>query len=401
MRHAHISLLRRLTIQGCATVLTLSAAAGLVHAAPIKVGLALDISGPFSGPGAEARRGFNLAIEHLGGKLGGQPADFLQVDMGGNPEQAKQLAERFVRHEKIDFFTGPIASNVALAVGPTMFTAQVPYLSNNAGPSQYAGANCSPYFFGTAYQNDQFHEAAGKYAMERGYKKMVLIAPNYPAGRDGLTGFKRQYTAAAAEEIFVKVGQLDFSTELAQLRSLKPDSVYFFLPGAMGTSFIKQFVSAGLQKDIALVSTGFSADEDVIAAVGEPMLGLHNTAHWAHDLDIPANKRFVDAYRKQNSGRAPSIYAAQAYDVIMAMDAAVQAVGGKVADRAAVVQALAKAQYASVRGSFKYANNHYPVENFYLRVVEKNADGKFSNKLVRTILTGYGDAYASQCPLKQ
>lgn len=229
---------------------------------------------------------------------------------------------------------------------------------------------------------------------------MASIAPNYPAGRDGLTGFKRKYSAALVEEMYVKVGQLDFSTELAQLRAAKPDSLYFFLPGAMGVNFIKQFMASGLEKDITLVSTGFSADEDVIGAVGAPMIGLFNTAHWAHDLDNAANRAFVAAYRKEYGGRTPSIYAAQAYDVIAAMDAATRAVNGNVADRPALVAALAKAQFASVRGPFVYANNHYPIENFYLRVIEKDAQGRITNKLVSTVLSAYGDSYAADCPLK-
>ena len=383
-----------------ALAVALAFSAAPLLAAPIKVGLALDVSGPFSGPGLDARNGFALAIKQLGGKLGGQPAEFLQVDMAGNPEQAKQLADRFIQNDKIDFFSGPIASNAALAVGPALFAAKIPYLSNNAGPSQYAGAKCNSYFFGTAYQNDQFHEAAGKFAADKGFKKMVLLAPNYPAGRDGLTGFKRRYTTPVTDEIYIKVGQLDFSTELAQLRAAKPDSLYFFLPGAMGINFIKQFMASGLDKEITLVSTGFSADEDVIGAVGAPMVGLYNTSHWAHDLDNAPNRAFVAAYRKEHGGRAPSIYAAQAYDVIMSIDAAVKAVNGNVADRAAVVAALAKAQFPSVRGTFTYANNHYPVENFYLRVVAKDAQGNISNKLVSTVLTAYGDSYAAQCPLK-
>ncbi|MFC5459295.1 ABC transporter substrate-binding protein [Massilia niabensis] len=388
-----------MTLLGLVATLALTVTTAAAQPVPIKVGLALDTSGPFSGPGQDAQRGFDLAIKQLGGKLGGQAAEFIRVDMAGNPDQARQLAERFVRKDKVDFFSGPIASNVALAAGPVMFAAKIPYLSNNAGPSQYAGAKCNPYFFGTAYQNDQFHEAAGKFAKDRGFKKMVVIAPNYPAGRDGITGFKRTYGGAVANELYVKVGQLDFSTELARLRAEKPDSLYFFLPGAMGINFIKQFNAAGLQKDITLVSTGFSADEDVIGAVGAPMEGLYNTAHWAHDLDNAANRAFVAAYRKDFGGKAPSIYAAQAYDVVMSIDAAVRQVKGKMSDRPAIVAALAKADFASVRGPFKYANNHYPIENFYLRVVTKDATGTMSNKLAGTVLTNYGDAYAAECKL--
>ena len=375
-------------------------AAVAAHAAPVKVGLALDISGPFAALGAEARDGFNLAIKQLSGKLGGQDVEFIQADMAGSPDQAKQLVDRMVQRDKIDIFSGPIGSNIAIAVGPTLFAAKVPYLSANAGPSQFAGAQCNAYFFGTAYQNDQFHEAAGKFAQDRAFKKTVLIAPNYPAGKDALTGFKRQFKGAVAEELYTKLGQIDYAAELAQIRAAKPDSIYFFLPGAMGINFITQFVGAGLSKDITLVTSGFSADEDVIGAVGDPMLGLFNTSHWAHDLDNAANKAFVAAFKKENNGRYPSLYAAQAYDAILAMDAAVKQSGGNAQNREAMVAALKKANYASTRGSFKYANNHYPIENFYLRVVGKDAQGKVTNKTVSTLLTNYGDTYSDKCALK-
>ncbi|MDB5967318.1 MAG: Extracellular ligand-binding receptor [Polaromonas sp.] len=376
------------------------ALAAPVWAAPVKVGVALDISGPFASAGAEAKDGFALAIKLLGGKLGGQPAEFIQSDMAGNPDQAKQLVDRLIQRDKIDLFTGPVASNVALAVAPTLFAAKVPYLSSNAGPSQFAGAQCNAYFFGTAYQNDQFHEAAGKFASSRGFKKTAMMAPNYPAGKDALTGFKRQFKGSVGEEIYTKLGQLDYSAELAQLRASKPDSLYFFLPGAMGINFIKQFVGAGLSKDITLVSSGFSADEDVIPAVGDPMLGLLNTSNWAHDLDNAANKAFVSAFRKEYNGRYPSIYAAQAYDVIMAMDAAVKAVNGDMNNKQGLIDALKKAQFPSVRGTLKYGNNHFPVQNFYLRVIGKDAQGRLTNKVLNTLLTNYGDAYADKCPLK-
>lgn len=365
---------------------------------PVKVGIALDISGPFATIGAEQRDGFNLAIERLGNKLGGQPAEFIQVDFAGNPEQATQLVTRFIQRDKIDFFTGPTASNAALAVGSALFEAKVPFLSSNPGPSQYAGEQCNPYFWGVSYQNDTYDEAAGKFANEKGYKNVVLIAPNYPAGKDHMTGFKRLYKGNVKDEIYTKVGQIDYAAEIAQIRAAKPDAVYFFLPAAMGINFIKQFVAAGL-KDIPLVAPGFSADSDVIAAVGEPMLGVYNTAQWAHDLKVPANVEFVDAFRKKYNGRYPSVYAAQAYDVIYAIDAAVRDAGGKASDRAAVLAALKKANFKSVRGDFVYDRNHFPIQNYYLRVVEKDANGKLTNKLVGTVLEKHRDAYVGLCKM--
>ncbi|MCK2086826.1 ABC transporter substrate-binding protein [Thauera aromatica] len=379
-----------------AVSLALYAALGAHAAAPIKVGMALDISGPFATIGAETRDGFNLAIEKLGGKLGGVETEFLQTDFAGNPEQANQLVARYLQRDKIDFFTGPVASNSALAVGPALFAAKVPFLSSNPGPSLFAGKQCNPYFFGVSYQNDTYDEAAGKVANERGFNNMVLIAPNYPAGKDHIGGFKRLYKGAVKEEIYTKVGQIDYAAEIAQIRAARPDAVFVFLPAAMGINFIKQYVGSGL-KDIPLIAPGFTADQDVIEAVGEPTLGMLNTAHWAHDLDVPANKAFVEAFGKKYNGRYPTVYAAQAYDVVMAMDAAVREVGGKVADREAVVSALKKANFESVRGEFKYGPNNFPVQNYYLRVVDKDASGKLTNKLVGTVLEKHQDAYVGDC----
>ena len=367
------------------------------HAEDIKVGIALDISGPFSALGAEARDGFDLAIDKLGGKLGGQPAEFLKTDFGGSPEQANQLVARYLQREKITFFTGPIGSNAALAVGPALFAAKVPYLSSNPGPSAYAGEKCSPWFF-AQYQNDTYDEAAGKVANEKGYRNVVLIAPNYPAGKDHLNGFKRLYSGAVKDEIYTRLGQTDYAAEIAQIRSAQPDAVFFFLPGGMGINFVKQFVGGGL-KDIPLIAPGFSADEDVIQAVGEPMLGVLNTAHWTHDLDIPANVEFVAAFRNKYDGRYPSVYAAMAYDTLMAMDAAVRDVGGKVEDREALLQVLRKPSFKSVRGDFKYGVNNFPVQNYYLREVGKDAQGRLTNKLIGTTLEQHQDAYVGACKM--
>ena len=370
-----------------------------IWADPIKVGIANDNSGPFSAVGAEIRDGINLAIQLLDGKLGGQPAEFIQQDMGGNPDQARQLVNRFIQRDKIDFFTGPVGSNVALAVGPALFKAEIPFLTANPGPSQLAGKQCNPYFFGVSYQNDAFHEAAGKVAANRNYEKVFILAPDYPAGKDALTGFKRGYGKTPSEELYTKLGQIDYAAELAQIRANKPDAVFFFLPGGMGINFIKQFVAAGLNKDTVLIGPGFSGDTDIIQAVGDPIEGMFNTAQWAHDLDITANKEFVEAFREKYEGRYPSVYAAQAYDVIMAMDAAVTQVNGNVKDRKAVLEALKSANYESVRGPFTYGKNNFPIQPYYLRVIERDEHGVLTNRLVETVFDRYQDVYVDECKL--
>ena len=370
------------------------------HAADrVKVGFVSTLSGPQGAPGIDSRDGFQLAVKMMGGKLGDLPVEVIVADDQFNPEAGKQAVERFVKRDRVDFVTGIIYSNVLLAAAPSAFEAKVPFVSSNAGPSQLAGSGCNPYFVSAAWQNDGSHEASGQYATNKGFKTVYLMAPNYPAGKDALAGFKRFYKGKIVDEVYPKLGQLDFAAELAQVRAAKPEAVYAFMPGGMGINFIKQYVAAGLSKDIQLILPGFSADEDTIKAVGEPMLGLFNPAHWSPDLDNAESKRFVAAFEKEY-GRIPSAYAAQGYDAALMMDGAIRAVKGKVEDRDALMRALKTGKFRAVRGDYKMSNNGYPIQNYYLRVVGKDSQGRIANKTMGTIFTNHADAYAKDCKLK-
>lgn len=366
---------------------------------PIKVGMVTTLSGGGAGLGVDIRDGFELALKHLGNKFGAYPVEVVTGDDQQNPDTARQLVERMIKRDKVDLMTGIVFSNVMLAVGPSVFNSKTYYISANAGPSQYAGKQCNPYFFNVAWQNDNLHEAVGKLVSERGLKNAVLVAPNYPAGKDALAGFKRYYKGTVSDEVYTKLGQLDFGPELAQIRAAKPDAVYIFLPGAMGINFIKQFVNSGLSKSSQLFGPGFSADEDIIKAVGEPMLGMVNASQWGHDMDNPQNKRFVADFQKAY-GRLPSLYASQGYDAAMLMDSAVRAVKGNVANKDALGRALRAANFKSVRGDFKFNRNHYPIQDYYMRVIGKDAQGRVTNKTMGMVFENHGDAYVDECRMK-
>jgi branched-chain amino acid transport system substrate-binding protein len=385
----------RLTALAAALMLAGSA----VAADRIKVGFVSTLSGPGAGLGVDIRDGFNLAMKQTGGKLGGLPAEVIIADDQQKPEVAQQISEKFLKKDKVDFMTGIVFSNIMLAVGPAVFENKTFYISANAGPSQYAGEQCSPFFFNVAWQNDNLHEAVGKTVQDKGFRNVVIVTPNYPGGKDAVAGFKRYYKGKVSDEIYTKLGQLDYAAELAQIRSAKADAVFFFLPGGMGINFVKQFVAAGLSRDSQLFAPGFSADEDVIKAVGAPMMGMFNSSHWAHDMDNPENKRFVAEFQKEY-GRLPSLYASQGYDAAFMMDAAVRDVKGKVEDKAALQKALEAKRFKSVRGDFKLNHNHYPVQNYYLRVVGKDGEGRITNRTMGTIFTNHADAYAAACTMK-
>ncbi|MCR5868730.1 ABC transporter substrate-binding protein [Aquincola sp. J276] len=374
----------------------LAAPAAALAADAVKVGFISTLSGPGAALGIDIRDGFNLALKHTGNQLGGRPAEVIVADDQQSPDVARQLADRMLKRDKVDFMTGIVFSNVMLAVGPPTFAARTFYLSANAGLSQYAGDQCNPYFFSVSYQNDNQHEAVGKTVQDKGFKKVALLAPNYPAGKDALTGFKRFYKGEVVQEIYTRLGQLDYAAELAQVRAAKPEAMYIFLPGGMGINFVKQYVASGMSKDATLFGPGFSADEDVIGAVGEPMLGMFNTSQWAHDLDNAANKRFVADFQKAY-GRLPTLYASQGYDAAMLMDAAVRDAKGKLDDKQALRQALKAARFSSVRGGFRFGANQYPVQDYHLRVVTRDGQGRITNRTLGTVFKNHVDAYASAC----
>lgn len=369
------------------------------HAADkMKVGFLSTMSGPSGYFGSEARDGFNLLVKQRGGKLGGLPAEVLVADDQFNPDAAKQAAERLVRRERVDIIAGTINANIVLAVHPYLVSNETFMVSTIAGPSDLAGDKCSPWFFSVGYQNDNPHEAMGKHLQDKGVKSVLTLVPNFPSGRDAVAGLKRFYKGNIASEIYIKINQPDYAAEIGQIRAAKPEAVFIFLPGAMGINFIKQYQQAGLLKDIPLYGFGFNFEEDIIKAVGDSVVGAYNALQWSRDLDNPANKQFVQAFEKEY-GRTVSAYAALGYDTAALIDAAVQEVKGKVEDKAAFRQALRAAKFNSVRGDFKFNNNHMPIQTFYLRQVVKEGD-QIRNKVIGTIFKDHRDSFAGACNMK-
>ncbi|MEI2301844.1 ABC transporter substrate-binding protein [Ensifer sp. MJa1] len=373
-----------------ASLLGLSlATSSLAHAEPVKIGVITTLSGGGAGLGIDMRDAFTLAIKQSGNK----DVELVIEDDAQKPELAVQIAEKMIQGDKVDLMTGIIWSNLAMAVVPNTVAQDVIYLSPNAGPSALAGANCNPNYFNVAYQNDNFHEAMGQYA-NKDYKNAFILAPNYPAGKDALTGFKRYYKGALAGEIYTQVGQTDYAAEIAQIRASGADSVYFFLPGGMGIAFMKQYAQSGV--NIPVTGPGFSFSQDVLPAIGDAALGVKNSATWSKDLDNEANKKFVEAFKAEYK-RLPSIYAAQSWDTANLILAALSKASVK--DKDAFRAALKAADFQSVRGKFTFNTNNHPIQNIYVREVVKEDDGVLTNMIIATAFEDHKDAYADKCSM--
>ena len=364
------------------------ATSGLAYAEPVKIGVITTLSGGGAGLGIDMRDAFELAIKQSGNK----EIELVVEDDAQKPEIAVQIAEKMIQSDKVDLMTGIIWSNLAMAVVPSVVAQDIIYLSPNAGPSALAGAKCNANYFNVAYQNDNFHEAMGEYA-NKDYKKTFILAPNYPAGKDSLTGFKRYYKGELAGEIYTQIGQTDYAAEIAQIRDSGADSVFFFLPGGMGIAFMKQYAQSGV--DIPLLGPSFSFSQDILPAVGDAALGVKNSASWAKDLDNEANKKFVEAFKAEYD-RLPSIYAAQSWDTANLILSALSKASVK--DKEAFRAALKEADFQSVRGKFTFNTNNHPIQDIYVREVVKEGD-VLTNKIVATAFENHKDAYAEQCKM--
>jgi branched-chain amino acid transport system substrate-binding protein len=372
-----------------ASLLGLSlATSGMAFAEPVKIGMITTLSGGGAGLGIDARDGFMLALKNAGAA----DIEVVTEDDAQKPELAVQIADKMIQSDKVDILTGIIWSNLAMAVVPNAVAQGKFYLSVNAGPSALAGAKCDKNYFNVAYQNDNFHEAMGQYA-NKDYKKTFILAPNYPAGTDALTGFKRYYKGELAGEVYTKVGQTDYAAEIAQIRASGSDSVFIFLPGGMGIAFTKQYAQSGV--GIPLLGPGFSFSQDVLGAIGDAALGVKNSASWSKDLDNAANKKFVETFQAEY-GRLPSVYAAQAYDTGSLIVAA--AAKASVKDADAFRAALKEAKFDSVRGKFKFNTNNHPIQDIYVREVVREGDA-LTNKIIGTAFTDHQDAYAKDCKM--
>ena len=375
----------------------LSTGAALAQA-PIKIGFMAELSGPQGALGQDQYDAFMMVVERNGGKLGGVPVQVLREDSQLKPEVAVQIVDKLIEKEGVPIITGVTFSNVMMAVNKKIVDKEVFLIGSNAGPAPIAGAQCSPFSYVVSWQNDNQAEVVGKYATDKGYKRVIGMAPNYQAGKDFIAGFKRYYKGEVIDEIYTPLNQPDFSAELAQVAAKNPDAVYVFYPGGLGVNFVRQYKQAGLAGKIPLLSTS-TADGSTLPALKDDALGVISGTFWGPDFTNPVSQKFVEDFEKKFN-RIPSQYAAQSYDAALLLDSAIAKVKGNVADKKAFQAALKAADFKSVRGDFKFGNNNFPIQDMYVFEVAKDAKGRVNLKTISAPLKDHKDVYSAQCTLK-
>lgn len=367
--------------------------------AAIKIGFLATLSGNGAALGQDMIDGFTLALDERNGKLGGQNIVLLKEDDQLKPDIGVQAVQKFIEKDKVDLIAGVTFSNVMMAVAKPLADADMTFIGSNAGPAPLAGKQCNKGFFFASWQNDNQAEALGEYATKQGYKNVYILAPNYQSGRDQVAGFKRFYKGSIAGETYTQLNQPDYSVELAQLQAASPSAVYAFFPGGMGVNFIKQFKQLGLLGKLPLLTVS-TVDGTQLPALKDAALGVYAATFWGPDFSNVASKSFTKSF-EEKYGRIPSQYAAQAYDSALLIDSALAKTNGKAANKKAFRNALRDANYASLRGSYKFAINGFPIQDFHIFEVAKDGLGRVSLKTIATPLKAHQDAYIHECLNKQ
>jgi branched-chain amino acid transport system substrate-binding protein len=365
--------------------------------AQLKIGFVAELSGPQAPLGQDQYDALMMFIEANGGKLGGVPVQVIKEDSQLKPDVASQVVDKLIEKDKVPIITGITFSNIMMTVHKKITEKGIFLIGSNAGPAPIAGAACSPYFFSTSWQNDTQAEVVGKYASDQGYKNVMAMAPNYQAGKDFVSGFKRTYKGTVIDELYPALNTTDFSADLAQIASKKPDAIYVFMPGGLGVNFVKQFHQAGLGKNTIVLSAS-TVDGTTLPALKDAALGWKSGTYWGPDFKNEANQKFVEAFEKK-TGRIPSQYAAQSYDAAQLLDSAIRKVGGKIEDKKAFHAALMAADFKSIRGNFKFNTNQFPIQDMHMFQVANDAKGRTSLKTISTPLTNHVDSYVGLCKM--
>jgi branched-chain amino acid transport system substrate-binding protein len=382
---------------GSVLALPQEAAAQNVPGQTVKVGVMLPATGPGAALATQMRAAYELALAHIGGKLGGRDTQLIYVDTQAKPEIARELADELIKSQKVQFITGALFSNLVMALHGPVTQAEVFFIEPIGGPAPLAGARCSNFFFNLSAQNDQVAEAMGMHLAEKKIKKLYTITANYQAGKDMISGMKRFYTGGIAGEVYTRFGQLDFAAELSSLRDAAPDAVFTFYPGEMAVQFVKQYSLLGLLNKIPLYAV-WTVDQLSLPAIGDAAIGVEGTGVWSVDLPNPVNQKFVADF-KAKTGVLPNDYAATSYDSLILIDSALKAVSN-IEDKAKLTKALHAADFKSVRGDFKFGVNNFPIQDYKLRKVVKNEKGELITQTIALLASGAVDSYAKDCKLK-
>ena len=372
---------------GLAALFAVVAAAAVPLAAaqePIKVGVIAEFSGPFADYGAQIEAGMKAYMKQHGDTVAGRKVELITRDTKGPaPEVAKRYAQELITRDKVQFLAGFGLTPNAMAVAPVVSEAKVPMIISNAATS--AITTRSPYIARVSMTIPQVSAPMAEWALKNGIKQVYTVVADYGPGIDAETQFTKTFKAGGGEivgSVRTPLQNPDFSAAVQRVKDAKPQAVFVFLPaGEQGIGFVKSFNERGLaEAGIKLIATGDITDDHVLAAMGDPTLGMITSFHYSAAHESPENAAFLKAYAEANDPKlgAPNFMTAAGYDTMHVIYEVAKKLNGNIdADKA--MQALKGMRWVSPRGPVSIDPETRDItQTVYIRKVEKK-NGKLAN----------------------
>ena len=348
--------------------------------APLKVGLVLPYTGVYAVLGESITQGMELVFARENWTVAGRKIEMIKEDDEMKPPVGIRKTEKLIDSDKVDILTGPVHSGILMGMRDKVHGSKTILIVSNAGADAISRDRCSRWIFRTSFSNWQPNQPMGGWVAKNVAKDVFITAPNYQAGKDQLDAFKETFVPAGgkiAGEDYPKLGETDYAPYLTKIRQSGAKAVYAFFSGTDAVNFVKQFDQFGLKATVKLTGAGFLTEPDVLPAQGKSALGVITGHFYTPLLDNPTNQRFVKDFREKFAGKMPDGFACQGYDTAEVIVRALKVVNGNTQDKDKLVEAIAKVEFDSPRGRFRFdPKTHNVIQPFiYIREVKETPLG--------------------------
>ena len=381
--------LQKILFAGCLGVGV--AAAAPAGAEELRIGYIAPVTGIFAQVGKDMVDGFQLYLAEHNNKLGGMDVKFIVEDDQGKPDAGVTKAKKLILQDKVHMFIGGLLASTGYAVAPVSTAEKTLYISSVSSADDLTQRQLGkyPYFLRTSWTSSQPHHALGQWACDQGYKKAVVIAADYAFGYETVGGFQKAFEDCGGkviQKIWPPLGTKDFGPYIPTIKA-DTDIIFTTMVGPMALQFPKQLRAAGNSKPI--LGSGVSYDEFVLPFMGNEVIGDVSALHYSAAIDTPSNQTFVKAYRSKY-GKVPGYYSENNYSTAMWIYQAIQRAGGKYPGPEQFIKVMQSIKLDAPRGPIELDENRNPVENVYIKKVEKKKMfGSDKDELWNTVIKTY------------
>lgn len=355
---------------------------------PIKVGVLAPTTGTSAASGQDMINGWNLYWKVNGSTVAGRTVQTTVEDAPGDPNIALTKTRQFVEQQQVDMIVGPLFANDGLAVADYLKTSGTPGFYPIVSADDLTQRSRVDNVIRVAgWTSSQPTQPFGEWAYDQGYRKVLTICADYAFGHEGCGGFVRTFAGVkggqVVKQLWNPVGTPDFSSYLSQIQSSGADAVFSQQVGADSIRLVKQWSDFGLKGKIPLLGGEVLVDQSLLRNMGPEAEGVVSVGHWAEGRPSKATQDFTDVYLKEYN-QLPSYYAAATYSAAQWIAQGIEQVNGNTGDRKAFLDAVRGVQIETPLGSMKLDSYGNPIQNIYVRTVERRPDGKLWNVPTKT-----------------